>query len=150
MKKVNYLFGILILMITLACSCEKENVTPDPPDEGLITLAELNGSWKFQRYVYQGTDYTNANAPADMNDIFFDQKYVKSNMTWENGGGFTYNFSKDVNKIEIWYQNNPAKFKFTVTSYVVNNENNDAELHLRVDHVKLTYNYLGGELVLTK
>lgn len=144
MKKVNYLFGILILMITLACSCEKENVTPDPPDEGLITLAELNGSWNFERYVYEGIPYTVGDAPDDMNNIFYDQKYVKSNMTWEDIGDFTYNFSKDVNHIEIWYQNDAVYYKFTVTAY------EDAELYLKVDYTKFGYNYLGGTLVLKK
>ena len=66
----------MILMITLACSCEKENVTPDDPQG--ITVEDLVGNWDFQSLEFNGnTTYDcDADLLADYNLVTLDLEDV--------------------------------------------------------------------------
>ena len=61
-----------------------------------------------------------------------------------NATTYIYNFSKDENHIEIWYNNDPTYMKYTVVGFSGN------ELRLQVDYTTFNYNYLGGVMVFKK
>ena len=149
MKKLTYLFSIIAMILFMACSCEKEDPTPDP-DDGHITLSELNGSWDFISYTYQGTEYDcESSGVADMNDCFYNLEFDGNEVTITNGcenGSNKYDFTKDVNTIKF-DDSGPlptVRFEFTVISY------DGTELKLRLDETPFIYDYLGGTLTLVK
>jgi len=58
MKKVIYLSIMFVSLILMSFGgCEKdENTTPDPVDNSMITLAELDGDWNIVSYKLSETD----------------------------------------------------------------------------------------------
>lgn len=151
MKKLLYISMIMFAMV-MVTSCEKEDVEPNEPIDttnpngGLITLAQLNGTWNFVKYIYNGVDYNHDNALNGMDYVFGTYNFNTTNMTWDSGSDFLYSFKKDENYIEIWRGNDPPYMKYTVVGFSGN------ELRLRLDFVPTMwqYNYLGGTLVFNK
>jgi len=148
MKKLVYLLS-LVLVATLF-SCEEENVEPDPVDEGIITLAELDGYWEFQYYEYEGEQYgcytLNDNTIYDQinDDLVYDwdidveEMIIKFYSPCSDIEG-NREFSKNYNEIKT------NLYNFTIINY------NNGILKLRFDEkIYYDYNYLGGTLVLKK
>jgi hypothetical protein len=154
MKKINFLLVIGFILFS-AFSCEKEDVTPDPVDEGLITLSELNGSWDFVSYTYNGTEYdcsSDLSGVEYINQCFTDITFNTSTMGVQRINAcydhtVELDFTKDTNIIkfdrlgDIWDE---VYYVFTVLSY------DGVELKLRVDQTSFNYDYLGGTLTLIK
>jgi len=149
MKKLVYLLS-LVLVATMFFSCEEEDVSPDPVDEGIITLAELDGYWAFQYYEYNGDQfgcYTDddgsiydeiSSTLAYDWDINIEEMILTfnspcSNITDSRG------FSKNYNTIKS------TTYNFTVLSY------SNGILKLKFDKIDYyDFAYLGGTLVLKK
>ena len=137
----------MLIALVAFTSCEKDDpIDPTNPDGGHITLAQLNGTWEFQKYVYDGVDYTADNALSGMSGIFFTHTINVLDMIYYDGGISTYRFTKDVNEIIVFKSDGGERFRFTVVGY---NKNNN-EISLRVDYTVFGYGYLGGTLVLKK
>ena len=151
MKKLVYLLSI-ILVTTLMFSCEKdESVTPDIVDEGLITLAELDGQWYFDYYEYDGIQFDCGSGSIiteeydGIDDDFVNWKFDVDNMIPTKIGacGDSYpwsydDFSKSNNTIKIF------EYTFTIISY------NNGILKLKLIETPFSFDYLGGIMVLTK
>ena len=158
MKKVIYLFALMFAMVLISTNCEKDD---DPIiDEGLITLAELDGTWDFVSYNYDGTEYNCSTEGLDgiIQKGFYNLTFDKTNMEvirifecpLVGDGVQEYDFRKALNSINF---DDPADFaddiwfKFTVLSY------DGTKLKLRIDQTSFNdfnTNYLGGTLILIK
>jgi len=81
MKKLTYLFSLMLAITLMSFSCEKDDTTPDNPSTGLITLNELNGLWNFQLLQYPGLtpDVTPTTTQAQLN-----LNPITNNMRWIN------------------------------------------------------------------
>ena len=144
MKKLTYLLLVMFATVLLTTSCEEDDpITPDNPNEGLITLAELDGQWYFESYLYDGIEWDcESNITSDYDNIdgdFVNWYFDTDEMTATNEGacnsGYTWtyeDFSKNNNIIYVF------EYEFTVISY----ENN--VLKLRLDATPFNFNYLGG------
>ena len=155
MKKLIYLISILAIVLT-AFSCEKEDLTPDPTDGGLITLDELDGSWDFVSYTYDGTTYdcnSDFTGVENISNGFLLFEFNKTTMevhidaACNTGEGLNFDFTKNINTIkfdrfgDIWDE---VQYIFTVIEY------DGTELKLRIDDTPFNYDYLGGTLTLIK
>ncbi len=150
MKKIAYFLLVMFATVLLTTSCEEDDpIIPDAPNEGVITLAQLEGQWYFESYLYDGVEWhCGSDIPSDydnINGIFVNWYFDTDNMTatsdyaCSTGEPWTYDdFSKDKNTIKIY------NYTFTVISY-----SNDI-LKLRLDATPFTYNYLGGILTLDR
>ena len=145
------------VLMSTSC-CKDDPIVPDP-DEGIITLAELNGSWDFISYTYNGTEYDCGTTPlpSAIEKGFYNLVFDKTNMdvtrTFEScAGGNTqeYDFTKTLNTINFDDPSDIAEdiwFVFTVLSY------DGTELKLRIDQTSFldfNTNYLSGTLTLVK
>jgi hypothetical protein len=156
MKNFAYLFVVFGLI--LFTGCEKEDPTPDPIDEGHITLAELNGSWNFISYTYNGTEYDcdNATDLAGVEKGFvtfnFNANSMVATRIWVEcatpvNDPFDYDFTKNLNEIKLDELGgfSTVKFELTVESY----DGTELKLKLLASSVS-AYPYLGGTLTLVK
>lgn len=147
MKKVTYLLLVMFAVVLMGTSCEEDPIVPKTND-GLITLAELDGQWYFESYTYDNIDwhcgsditlgYDNING--DFVNWYFDtdEMVAIKYPSCESGFEHDYDFSKDGNTIKIY------NYTFTVISY----KNNI--LRLRLDATPFNYDYLGGILTLDR
>ena len=143
MKKLVYLLSI-ILVTTLMFSCEKdESVTPDIVDEGLITLAELDGQWYFDYYEYDDIQFDCGTVITEeydgIKDMFSNLNFDIDNMSasadyaCSDYSPFPFqNFSKTKNDLNIY------KHTFIIISY------NNNTLKLKLNTTTYDYNYLSG------
>lgn len=155
MKKAIYLISILAVLFVTACDPKDDPINDDPIDEGLITLAELNGTWNFISYTYSGVEY---DCSSDLSKFeYFDQCFTdivfntttmsinRINACYEHT--VELDFTKEINTIkfdrlgDIWDE---VYYVFTVLSY------DGVELKLRIDDTPFVYNYKGGTLTLIK
>jgi hypothetical protein len=143
----------MIAITLMSFSCCKDD---DPVvDEGLITLDNLNGTWNFVSFNFEGTEYNCSSMfmPENIENMFssltFDIDAMTVLMDWvcTAGGSVIFDFIKDVDTIKFntfGYVNDDIKYTFTVISY----DNN--QLMLRLDTVPSLYPYIGGIITLTK
>ncbi|MFP4026089.1 MAG: hypothetical protein ACLFVR_16330 [Thiohalospira sp.] len=131
-------------------SCEKEDVSPDPVDEGIITLAELDGYWAFQYYEYEGDQF---GCYTDDDGSMYDE--ISSTLTFDWNINIdkmevvTHNHCYDVVRTTDFYKDyNSIKIRnlnFTILSY------SNEILKLRFDEKEYyDFDYLRGILVLKK
>lgn len=151
MKKIMILFLIVITIMLAGCkSCK-----PDPPvDDGLIKLTELEGTWNFVSFNYDGTDYNCSSVilPENITGGFTDFVFNTSEMIVQRKNDCFTNvveldFTKNVNviKFDRWGDAfTEIYYVYTVLSYDGN------ELKLRIDQTPSLYAYLGGTLTLIK
>lgn len=139
MKNLTYLFVIFSLI--LFTSCEKENVEPEIPEQetGIISLEDLNGTWEFVEYQYEGEVYTVSNALDGMTDIFHSMIFDTENMKWN----VDYSFSINNDVLNVYavfgtYEN------YTITSFA------NGELHLVLNETVYSYEYYGGTAIYRK
>jgi len=152
MKKVAYLLTLIFALSLISVSCCKDDPEPDPVDEGLITLAELNGDWNFDSYTYNGTEYNCGSVLTSVPNIdlaFINIQFTNTKAYIDDACDtpivdtpMEYNLTKDLNYIAL---NNV--YEFTVISYV---EGTPDVLVLQLDAVSWNYIYEGGTLTLTK
>ena len=74
MKKINYLFVLMLFVALVSGGCDKEDNSPNP---GGIQPADLVGNWDFQSLNFKGNLYTGCDA--DLNE-----DYDMITMDWKN------------------------------------------------------------------
>lgn len=145
MKKVTYLLLLMFATVLLTTSCEEdEPLTKN--DESIITLAELDGQWNFESYLYDGIelDCDNYVETTDIYNIFLNFEFDVENMlssitlSCNNAPLLPRSFTKTNNSLEI------HRHLFTIMSY------NAGVLKLRLDETAYDFDYIGGILTLTK
>lgn len=151
MKKLTYLFSIFTLILITSCDKKDEPKIDGPIDEGLITLAELDGKWYFQHFIYDGVEYDREyHLPPDgIHYMFIDMWFDTNEMKLTEGlrgkfDDYPFSYEKEVNCINVLIPFDQYRCKFTVVNF------DGTQLHLRVDYTAFTYNYLGGIIVLKK
>jgi hypothetical protein len=116
MKNFTLLFALLISMVLLSSSCEKEEmVTPDPVDNG-ITASDLVGQWNFKSLEIDGQTYLKGNACsidyglAELNLNFISTTNVKPTNNCDIEWKFEYGYTIKENVLTI----NTIDIEFTV------------------------------------
>jgi hypothetical protein len=163
MKKFMYLMTLTIAITLMSFSCEKPSDDPiTPVDEGLITLAKLNGTWKTHAYIYGGVRYkyntvASVNTPAmttsttyKINDLFRTFTIYSAtkavDYVWTSGSlGNTahYDFVKNINDFKL-LDNGTEKEKYTIVGY--SNDTLRLNFTLKDGYPNLKY----GTYILTK
>jgi hypothetical protein len=169
MKKLTYLLLVMFAVVLMSTSCEKdETVTPDETEgvnDGLMTLAELDGHWYIDSYLYDDILWTvdsldpfsTANHPIyddkylgiddwDLSDVFdtdweFDTETMISNL----GINYDYPFTKNENIIKI-YDNSEVIVIYTIISY---SENEMVVIYEDFES-EWDYKFRGGEVTFIK
>lgn len=86
MKKLNYIAVLMVALVTVFTSCEKDNGDGDPIVPAGLTVADLVGDWNFVSINVDGTTYTDP-----CNSVLVDQ-YTNTYMDFRNvtsNGSFT-------------------------------------------------------------
>ncbi len=153
MKKTFFLACIIFVAGSFFANCSKQDGDIDV-DEGLIALADLEGTWNFVSYNFGGTEYncSTSELPENMNYGFANLTFNNVDMTVLRVNdcyihSVELDFTKDKNTISfngLAYVNNDIYYTFTVMSY------DGTQLKLRLDKTPFIYNYLGGTMTLMK
>jgi hypothetical protein len=153
MKRAIFLASIIFVAGSFFANCSKQDGDTDV-DEGLITLADLEGTWNFVSYNFGGTEYncSTFGLPENMNRGFANLTFNNVAMTALRVNdcyvhSVELDFTKDKNTISfngLGYVNNDIYYTFTVMSCDGN------QLKLRLDKMPVIYNYLGGTMTLMK
>lgn len=153
MKKIAYFmtFIFVLAIMNVGCrSCKDDPVV----DEGLIVLADLEGTWNFVSYDLGGTEYncSTFGLPENVNGGFANLTFNTADMTVLRINdcyvhSVELDFTKDKNTINfngLGYVNNDIYYTFTVVGY------DGTQLKLRLDKMPVIYNYLGGTMTFIK
>ncbi len=151
MKKLIYLLSLL-LVVTLV-SCEEEEITKtDDENDGLMTLAQLDGKWYVESYLYDDILWTaGSEIPFEYNlldNIFGDDwNFDTENMiVTAYEGDYPYTLTKKGNTFKIC-TNMDVVYTYTIISYTGNKfkaifEDNEDDSSL--------YRYKGGEITFVR
>ena len=107
MKKLNLLLLMMLSLVIMTTSCEKESVTPDKEKESeSITVNDLLGDWKFVSLNYKNHVYETETELKALSEslrlVKLDFNFTENKMTFHTfyanngqGGSATYDYTLD-------------------------------------------------------
>jgi len=159
MKKLSYLLLVMFTVVLISTSCEEDEsltLKIDEANAGLMTLAELDGQWYVDTYLYDGTLWTvdseipdeyDTDEDVKLSDIFdSDWNFDVNTMTTDYGGYYTYDFTKNGNTIKISYQGLNL-YTYTIISY---SENQLKVIYEDIEEDAGVFDFKGGTITFIR
>ena len=149
MKKLTYLLLVMFAVVLMSTSCEEEDVLTKKSDnginDGLMTLAQLDGQWYVESYLYDDILFTlETEIPYEYRNIdnifgnkwFFD---IEAMIGTSFEGGYPYILNKEGNTITL-SDSMDIMYTYTILSY----NTNEFKVEFKDSDDGVVFNYKGG------